>query len=409
MVATTEKNSAEAFRNESFQYSQRSVIQAGPGATKRLASLFKQLGAKRIMLVSDNGLKDIGMVDQLIECYGSVAKPNSPTIEAVFTDTAMDAESSCINRALELAREKQIDALLALGGGSVLDSVKLLKLAMYKGVNHVDELLAKPALILTEKEVGPMGIPHIAVPTTAGTGAELTVGAVIYNKEKALKHLVIAPYSDADVAVLDAELTVGLPAGLTAATGLDALTHGIEALANPNCNDFSLAHAMLSVKRIIEYLPQCVANGTDVVARQKMLNASAMACNAFATGFSAAPVHNLSHAFGALFHIHHGEANGVLLPNVLSTIPEYYEPVAERLNNVLDLNVIGAREIVEASAEKINDLISSLGHPQDFIKYQIGEESLKSIVEAVAQDPWASFYPLGEDRITTITRKVCGW
>ena len=308
-----------------------------------------------------------------------------------------------------MARETAADALLAVGGGSVLDSVKMIKLALHEKAASVAELLKSPVSIKNWPEVKHMEVPHIAVPTTAGTGAELTFGAVIYNKDLGIKHLLLRHFFEADIAVLDAHMTTGLPPMLTAATGLDALTHAVESIAHPRINPFGLAHAVTSAKLILENLPRAVANGQDLMARQTMLNASAMACNAVQADFGAAPVHNFSHAFGAVFHIHHGEANAVFLPTVLEEMAEFYLPVAERLRDVFATRATDAKAVVMEAAARIRGLMEVMEHPQDFSRHNIPESALPDIVSAVAHDPLAAFYPLEAARIETISRKVCGW
>ncbi len=392
-----------------FQYWQRTMVHGGPGTVVRLPGLFSGLGARRILLVSDKGLKDAGIVDQIAGIFDDKRMPGGPKLVGIFTDTAPDAESACIDDALKMARETAADALLAVGGGSVLDSVKLLKMAMHKKVGSVSELLKSPVKLMNWPEVEYMGVPHIAVPTTAGTGAELTFGAVVYNKALGIKHLIFSHYLEADIAVLDAHMTTGLPPMLTAATGMDALTHAIESMAHPRINHFGLAHATASAKLIVDNLPRAVANGQDLMARQNMLNASAMACNAVQADFGAAPVHNFAHAIGALFHIHHGEANAVFLPTVLEEMPEFYLPVAARLKDTFGVQASDPKAIVLETAAVIRGLMDEMGHPQNFSRHDIPESALPDIVTAVAHDPVGAFYPLGADVIERICRKVCGW
>jgi alcohol dehydrogenase class IV len=395
--------------SEAFQYWQRTMIHAGPGTVNRLPDLFSRLGARRILLVSDKGLKDIGLVERIAALLNDRELAGGPKLVGVFTDTAPDAESSCVDVALKMARETSADALLAVGGGSVLDSVKLLKLAMYRGVESVSQLLTSPVKIMNWPEVQYMGVPHIAVPTTAGTGAEVTFGAVVYNKALGIKHLLFSDYLEADIAVLDAEMTTGLPPMLTAATGFDALTHAVESMAHPGINHFGLAHAVTSARLIAEHLPRAVSNGSDLEARQTMLNASAMACNAVQADFGAAPVHNFAHALGALFHIHHGEANAVFLPTVLEEMPEFYVPVADRFKDCFRLEASEPEAIVLETAALIRRLMSDTGHPQNFARHDISPAALPEIVTAVAHDPLAAFHPIAPDVIETICRRACGW
>lgn len=392
-----------------FQYWQRTMLHAGPGTVIRLPGLFSGLGSKKVLLVSDQGLKDVGIVDKVAALFDEQRGPGGPKLAGIFTDTAPDAESGCIDDALKVARETGADGLLALGGGSVLDSVKLIKLALHYKVDSVAELLKSPVKIMHWPEIQYMGVPHVAVPTTAGTGAELTLGAVVYNKELGIKHLILSHYLEADIAVLDAHMTTGLPPMLTAATGMDALTHAVETMGHPNSNHFSLAHAEASAKLIMENLPVAVSNGKDLYARQAMLNASGMACNSVVTDFGASPVHNFSHALGAVCHIHHGEANAVLLPTVIEEFADFYVPVADRLKAVFGITGVDGRDAVLACAAAIRGLLDTIGHPQDFARHDIAPSMLPEIAAAVAHDPLAAFLPLPQDLIETVCRRVCGW
>jgi alcohol dehydrogenase class IV len=392
-----------------FQYWQRTMIHAGPGTVVRLPGLFSGLGARRVLLVSDRGLKDAGIVDKVAEIFDGNRNAGGPKLVGIFTDTAPDAESGCIDDALKMARETAADALLAVGGGSVLDSVKMIKMAMHKNAVSVSELLKSPVKIMNWPEAQHMGVPHIAVPTTAGTGAELTFGAVVYNKALGIKHLLLSHYLEADIAVLDAHMTTGLPTMLTAATGMDALTHAIESIAHPRINHFALAHATASARLIMENLPLAVTNGEDLHTRQNMLNASAMACNAVQADFGAAPVHNFSHAIGAVLHIHHGEANAVFLPAVLEEMPEFYIPVAQRLKETFGVQANEPTAIVLETADLIRRLMSEIGHPQNFSRHEIPESSLPEIVAAVSHDALAGIYPIAPDVIESVCRKACAW
>ena len=392
-----------------FQYWQRTMVHAGPGTVIRVPGLFEGLAARRVLLVSDAGLEAAGIVDSVVQQFDSQAQPSGTRLVGVYTGIAPDAEASSVDAALRYAREVDADALLAVGGGSVLDSVKMIKYALSRRAETVTELLTSPVQIAHWPEVQYMGVPHIAVPTTAGTGAELTFGAVVYNQTSSMKHLLLMHYLEADIAVLDGLLTTGLPPLLTAATGMDALTHAVESLAHPNINHFALAHASTAAVEILDALPKAVADGTDVIARQTMLNASAMACNSVQADFGAAPVHNFSHAIGAVCHIHHGEANAVLLPAVLETMPEYYFPVADRLASVFSLSPAEPAQVLAGLAARIRELLDQIGHPQDFSRHKLGPEKLQEIAPAIAGDPLAALHPLDSQVITQVCQRAFNW
>lgn len=393
-----------------YQYWQRTIIQAGRGTITRLPRLLHGLGAKRVLLLSDSGLKAAGIVDRIEAIFAEDGQSPSPRLVATFADIAPEATTESINAALRTARATAADSVLAVGGGSVLDSAKLLKLALHHGAIEVEDLLRSPFSLLSWPEQGPMGVPHVSVPTTAGTGAEVTNGAVIQNSKTGIKHLIGCPYLESDIAVLDPGVTLGLPRQLTAATGLDALTHAIETLAIPNANDFSLAHAMYASQMIFESLPKALDNGHDVDARAAMLSASAMACNALANNLGPGPVHNFSHAFGAMFHIHHGEANGVLLPLVIEHLPEYYSGTAVRLARAVGVDAQGSPEaLVRRVAARIREFVVELAHPVDFKRYAIAPGEAEKIVMGVAHDPLAALYPIAPDKILAIAGAACGW
>ncbi len=391
-------------------YWQRSLIHSGHGSTLRLPSLFNHLGAKRVFLISDAGLKAAGVVDKVLQVFAEDARGGASILAGQFCETAPDAEMGSVNAALAAARAVSADAILALGGGSVMDCAKVVKYALHKGASDVKALLKSPFIMLAWPQQQHMGIFHISLPTTAGTGSEVSAGAVVYNPDTATKHLLVGPFLDSDIAVLDAGLTLGLPPLLTAATGLDALTHAMEVLALPNANDFALAQVLYAAQSIVVNLPKAVANGRDIDARQAMLNASAMACIGLSNNVGAAPVHNHAHALGALLHIHHGEANAVLLPICIEQLPEFYAPAAARLAQAVGVDGQGAaREVLARVVERLRQLLRECQHPLDFARHQIDPHRLNDLVAAVMHDPLAALYPLPAERVTAILRAACGW
>ncbi len=391
-------------------YWQRSLIHSGHGSILRLPSLFNHLGAKRVFLISDAGLKAAGVVDKVLQVFAEDARGSDSILAGVFCETAPDTEMGSVNAALAAARAVSADAILALGGGSVMDCAKAVKYALHKGASDVRVLLKSPMCVLTWPQQGHMGIFHISVPTTAGTGSEVSNGAVVYNPDSATKHLLIGPFLESDIAVLDAGLTLGLPPMLTAATGLDALTHAMEVLALPNVNDFSLAQVLYAAQSVVANLPKAVVNGRDIDARQALLNASAMACSGLANNLGAAPVHNISHAVGALFHIHHGEANAVLLPICIEQLPEFYAPTAARLAEAVGVDGQGAAgDVLARVVERLRQLLRDCNHPLDYARHQLDPNRCEELVAAVLNDPLAALYPLPAERVVAIARAACAW
>ena len=392
-------------------YKMRTAVHSAPGAIIRLPALFESLGAKRVVLLSDQGLKDVGIVSQIeqVFAYGQLGK--GAQLVGTYTDIAPDAACATVNGALKFAREVAADAILAVGGGSVLDASKGVKYALHHKLLDIKDAVQAGAKFEVEPQAKPMNIPHIGVPTTAGTGAEVSNIAVLYNEESGIKGALIVPYIEPDIAVLDPNLSKGLPAFLTASTGMDALTHALEGIASPMANHFSDAHTITAAQLIEKNLPIVVTNGQDTAARTAMLEASSMAINGMMAALNAAPIHNCSHAFGALFHIPHGDANAVLLPICLEVLADFYLPNAHRLALALNLRVAeneGNEQALEAVIERVNGLQQELACHSTFAKWNVQATDAERITQAIASDPAGIFYPIPTDKVQAIIAKTIG-
>jgi len=393
-----------------LQYTMRTVVHSGAGSIIRIPALFEGLGAKRVLLLSDAGLEQAGIVDQVVRAFNATNGGVNPRLAGVFTGIAPDAACETVNEALRYAREVAADAILAVGGGSVMDAAKGVKYALHHSLTDIRDAIQCGIKLEAWPKATPIQIPHIAVPTTAGTGAEVTPGAVLYNEEAGIKGNLAVPFIEADIAVLDPNLTLGLPSHITAATGMDALTHALETVASPGANHFTDAHAIVSAQLIERHLPTAVNDGRNVDARASMLQASTMACNAFLNALNAMPVHNCAHAFGAMFHIPHGDANAVLLPIVIEELRDFYLPNAERLAQALNLNLSGQSldEQLDAVINRLRGLLEETGQAQDFSRFNIPAEAMEKLVMAVASDPVGLFYPIPPEKIVAIATKAIG-
>lgn len=393
-----------------FEFVARTRIHCAAGSTVRLPALLQSLGAKRVLLLSDKGLLAAGIVERVAAVLREADAGNQLTLAGIYTDVLPDAGSNCVNAATLYARTIGADAIVALGGGSAMDVAKGVKFALAHGLTDICDALA--AGMRWEVAGKPMPVHHISMPTTAGTGSEVTNGAVIYNDNTGVKALLLAPYLESDIALLDAQLTVGLPAAVTADTGMDALTHAVEAIVNAHSNSFSDGLALHAVDRIMAALPLAVENGRDIQAREDMMQAASMACLALANAVSAAPVHNCSHALGALYHIPHGRANGVLLPVVMEELLGFYAPYAAQLAKAFSLPGVeqngGAEATVRLAIARIRQLQQQTGMPADFAAFKIPASDLERIVIAVASDPLALLYQIPPERIAAIVLRVIG-
>ncbi|QSB49564.1 iron-containing alcohol dehydrogenase [Parageobacillus toebii] len=391
------------------QYFMRTAIHSGAGARVMLPDLFKGLGAKRVVLYSDHGLKKAGIVDEIIEIFHFAARNNGPVLAGVYLDTTQDATSESVNAAAKYAREVAGDSLLAVGGGSVLDTVKGVKYALHHGLDDIKTVIPGGLAFESWPEANLIPIPHISVPTTAGTGSEVSPIAVIYNEEMNLKTNLIHPFISSCMAVLDPELTVGLPPKITAFTGFDALTHAIEGLASSTANGITDAYGYHAIRLINEYLPKAVKNGHDLEARMNMLQASTLGIISFSYALCEVPVHNFAHAYGALFRIPHGLANAVFLPEVMEQIPEFYERSIEKIAKAFDINIIGKQkqEIHQLVVEKIRHLRQEVNLPEDFSEFNLTKDDIEKTILAVQNDPSGIFFRLNAETIRKVGEKVC--
>ncbi|NQD95220.1 iron-containing alcohol dehydrogenase, partial [Pseudomonas sp. CrR25] len=191
-----------------FQYWMRSQVHCAAGAMIRVPALMQQLGGTRVLLVSDAGLRKAGLIDRLEEVFAVNRSGGQPKLVGVVDDIALDASAASVNKATAYARAVAADCIVALGGGSVLDAAKGIKYALAHNLADIQDVLLGGIRLETSPPSGPLGIPHIALPTTAGTGAEVSNGAVIHcDRLGGVKAPLFAPYLEADIAVLDPQLT----------------------------------------------------------------------------------------------------------------------------------------------------------------------------------------------------------
>ncbi|MEY2194535.1 iron-containing alcohol dehydrogenase [Neobacillus sp. BF23-41] len=390
------------------QFMLRTGIYSGSNSRAMVPSLFAGLGAKRVLLLSDRGLEAAGIVEKVADIFSLTGHGSGPELVGQFLDIKQDAESSCINEAVRYAREIGADSLLAVGGGSVLDTVKGVKYALHKGLTDIKEAIPGGLLYESFPKANYMPIPHIAIPTTAGTGSEVSPIAVIFNEEIKMKTNIINPFINADMAILDPDLTVGLPPVITAFTGFDALTHAIEALASPTATGLTDAYALHAIRLIEKNLPVAVFDGSNLDARMDLLQASLMGITAFSFALNAIPVHNMAHAYGALFRIPHGLANAVFLPVVMELVPDLYLPKAAELAQALNVDVKGdtPQTALAKVIGKIKLLQYKVGLPADFKQFNISEEALQLAIPAVMKDPAALSFPMPKELIAAIGQKV---
>ena len=287
----------------SFSYHIPTAIEFGWGSLARLPSLVKGLGGTRVFLVGDPGVAKAGLVDRVISTLSDAGVP-----AVAFTDVESDPDVRSVDKGVQVAKSEGCDAVVGIGGGSALDTAKAIGLMLTNPGNIRDYVgLGK---------VEQAGAPVIAIPTTAGTGSELTVWSVLSDKEKKVKISVGSVLNCPRIALLDPELTISLPPTVTAATGMDALTHALESYVNTATQPISEAMSDQAMTLIARSLSKAVADGSDVEARGDMLLASTIAAMAF-NSTRLGLVHAFAMPLGAKFGIPHGLVNAIMLPEVM--------------------------------------------------------------------------------------------
>lgn len=315
------------------------------GALKNLPNELEALGVRRPLLVTDAGVQSAGIAARVLALF------DQETV-AVFADTPPNPTEEAVLEGVAAYRNGSCDGVIALGGGSPIDLAKGIALA----ATHDGSLEQYAAILGGVGKITEKVAPVIAVPTTAGTGSEVGRGALI-NLTNGSKLALISPYLIPKRAICDPELTLGLPPLLTAATGIDALTHCIETFLSPLVNPPAEAIALDGAERAWGFIRRAVDDGTDREARWEMMMAALEGGMTFQKGLGT--VHSLSHAAGALRSptLHHGMLNGVFLPHVLRFNAD---SVGNKYEKLKDLFCI-ARETELATA--VSELVQSLGLP----------------------------------------------
>jgi alcohol dehydrogenase class IV len=299
------------------------TVWAGPGRISELPAACAKLGIKRPLLVTDEGLREAPMVKRahaLVPGTGLFARVRGNPVAANIED------------GLTAYRAGSHDGVIAFGGGSALDAGKVI--AFMSGQTRP---------LWDFEDVGdwwtradPKGMaPVVAVPTTAGTGSEVGRAGVVVNEETHQKKIIFHPQMMPGVVISDPELTVGLPAAITAATGMDAFVHCFEAFCAPGFHPLADGIALEGMRLIQTYLPRACEHGADLEARSRMLAAASMGATAFQKGLGG--VHAIAHPVGAHFNTHHGLTNAILLPYVITYNRPAIEARVATITRVLDL------------------------------------------------------------------------
>ena len=386
--------------NTNFSFNLKTIIHAHENGITDIPALFNRLGAKQVVLFTDKGLESLGFVEKFTEVFSAQTEVD---IAGVYWDIEPDATCDNINAAIEFTRSVKADAILSIGGGSVIDASKGVKYALHKNIADIREVIAGGGHMEIWPHNEDITIPHIAVPTTAGTGAEASPIAVFFNEHENIKASLVVSGLEADIAILDPVLTAKLPAALTRSTGMDALTHAVEAIVSPMSNAFTDAYSVQAAMLIVANLPKVIEQPNDMAARAELLQASTMAISAFYSSLGGIPIHNCAHAFGAISHIPHGDANTVLMPLVIEALPEFYLPKAKKLAEAFSLETTGTDEMVfERVVAFLKSFQQRIGAITNFAQWAITDQVKTDISDAIKKDICFQFYPMSEEKIDRI-------
>lgn len=367
----------------------------GRGAIERLPRLCENLGLTNVLLVTDEGLRGSPMVETTLD----LTRAGGLAID-VFADVKGNPTAANVAAGVEAFKQGGHDGVVALGGGSGLDAAKAI--AFMAG-----QALPIWAFAEDAKEPGRADgdalAPVIAIPTTAGTGSEVGRASVISDEDAKVKRIIFHMAMMPTVALCDPELTRGLPAHLTAATGFDAFVHCFEAFCAPGFHPMADGIALEGMRRIAAFLPRAVADGGDLEARANMMAAAAMGATAFQKGLGG--VHALAHVVGALCDTHHGLTNAVLLPYLMQV---NRDAIAERMTllaRVLDLDPPGYAGVLAW----VLALRQEIGIPEHLAALGVEEARAEEIGARAVVDPTAAGNPvaLSADDYAAVFLRAC--
>lgn len=355
-------------------------VRVGVGRISELPAACRQLGMSAPLLVTDPGLAALPMIDRaLLHCRDDGLKAG------LFSGIKGNPTGQNVMDGVAAFKAGGHDGVIAFGGGSALDAGKAI--ALMVGQNR--PLWDFEDIGDNCERVNVAGMaPVVAVPTTAGTGSEVGRASVITDDAVHIKRIIFHARMLPALVILDPELTLGLPAKITAATGMDALSHNLEAFCSPLFHPMAEGIALEGMRLVQQYLPRAVAQGTDVEARLQMLVASSMGATAFQRGLGA--MHALAHPLGALYDAHHGLLNAVLMPYVLVANRERIEPQMEKMARYLNLPKPGFSAVLEW----VLALREQVGIPHSLGEIGIDDTRIEQVGQMAEVDPSAGTNPI---------------
>lgn len=348
----------------------------GAGARKELPSVVERLNTKKALVVTDPGLISCGVAKMVTDVLDAAAIPYE-----VFSEVKPNPTIANVNAGIKAYKASGADFIIAIGGGSAIDTAKAVGIV----INNPEfaDIVSLEGCAPTKHK----SVPVVALPTTAGTAAETTINYVIIDEAKQKKMVCVDPNDIPVVAVIDAELMMSLPCSLTAATGMDALTHAIEGYITQGAWEMSDMFEIEAVRMIARHLPVAVEHPSDATAREGMALAQYIAGMAF-SNVGLGLVHGMAHPMGSLFDIPHGVANALLLPTIMEFNLPYcidkYPRIAEAMG--VDTAGMSKEEAAKAAVEAVKALSVKVGIPQHLSEIGIKESDIPALAEQALAD-----------------------
>jgi len=355
-------------------------IRFGPGRRRELPTACRAAGMRRPLVVTDAGLADNAIMHETLDILKS-----GGLSAGLYAGVKGNPNDENVNKGVEVLRYGEHDGVVAIGGGSAMDAGKAIAF-----------MTAQSLPMETFEDIGDNWkqanadgiLPSVAIPTTAGTGSEVGRASVIHVAAVDRKVVVFHPEILPKQVIGDPELTVGLPAWVTAATGMDALAHCLEAYCAPNFHPMAQGIAAEGMRMIKDALPRAYRDGTDLEARAHMLAAAMMGCVAFQKGLGA--IHAMSHPVGSLYDTHHGLTNAVVMPYVLAFNQPAVEDKLARLGAYLGLE----DPSFDGVMSWVMELRAALSVPQTLADLGVGTDRVDRMVEMAEIDPTAGGNPV---------------
>lgn len=370
----------------------------GPGARKQLPEAVKQIGKNKALIITDPGLIKFGVTKMVTDVLDEAQIPYE-----IFSDVKPNPTVSNVLNGVEAFRKSGADFIIAIGGGSSIDTSKGVGIVINNP--EFSDIVSLEGCAPTKNK----SVPIIALPTTAGTAAETTINYVIIDETKQKKMVCVDPNDIPAVAIIDAELMYSLPKSLTAATGMDALTHAIEGYITKAAWALSDMFEIEAIRMISKYLPVAVEEPNNAQARDGMAVAQYVAGMAF-SNVGLGLVHGMAHPLGSIFDIPHGVANALLLPTVMKFNMGYCLDKYPEIARAMGVNIEGMskEKASEAACDAVQALAVKVGIPQHLSELGITENDIHRLAEQALADVCTpgNPRPVTLEEIEALYRKV---